>query len=179
MNSKIKIAGHPVHAMLVGIPVTLYLVSLACFAAHSFGASALWFQIGVYANIAGVIAALVAAVPGFIDWAYGIPLGTAAKSTGFVHMILNVGALVLFALNWLMQWPHRLDPFPATGLSIVLPLLGVLLTLAAGFRGWTLVQTHHVGVDLTPEQERFEPRANPEIERRGPEPHAGHGQPSH
>ena len=179
MYSKIKIAGHPVHAMLVGLPVTFYLTALVCFAAHSFGAPALWFQIGVYANVAGVITALIAAVPGFIDWAYGIPLGTAAKSTGFVHMLFNVGALLVFAVNLLLQWRHRLDPFPATGLSVVLPLIGVLFTLVAGFRGWALVQKHHVGVDLSPEQERLESRATPEVEHRGSAPHAGHGQPSH
>jgi hypothetical protein len=36
--------------------------------------------------------------------------------------------------------------------------LGVLLTLAAGFLGWKMVQRHHVGIDLTAEQERLEPR---------------------
>jgi uncharacterized membrane protein len=178
MYSKIKIAGHPVHPMLVGIPVTLYLASLGCFAAHSLGAPALWFQIGVYANVAGVIGALVAAVPGFIDWAYGVPLGTNAKSTGFVHMVLNVAALLVFALNVLLQWSHRLDSFPATGLSVVLPAIGVVLTLAAGFRGWTLVQKHHVGVDLSPDQERFEPHPNPEAEHRGSAPHTSHRQAS-
>jgi uncharacterized membrane protein len=172
MYSKVKVAGHPVHPMVVGLPVTLYATALVCFAAYALGATAFWFRVGVYANVAGVITALAAAVPGFIDWALGIPSTSPAKATGLSHMACNVGALILFVSNALLQWGHRLDASPPVGLSVVLPLLGVLLTVAAGFLGWKLVQTHHVGVDLTPEQERLEPRAAPRIET-----HAGHGHP--
>jgi uncharacterized membrane protein len=179
MYSRVTIAGHPVHAMLVGIPVTFYATSFVCFCAHAFGAEALWFQIGVYATLAGVIAAAVTAIPGFIDWAYGIPLGTRAKSTGFVHMTLNLAALVVFVINLFLQWQHRLEAFPSTGTSVILSLVGVLLTGAAGFRGWALVQLHHVGVELTSEQEALEPRPTPEIEHRGSAPRSGQGQPSH
>jgi hypothetical protein len=31
-----------------------------------------------------------------------------------------------------------------------------LLTVAAGYFGWTMIQNDHVGVALTPEQERLE-----------------------
>jgi hypothetical protein len=37
----------------------------------------------------------------------------------------------------------------------VLALVGVGCTVAAGFFGWTMIQTDHVGVDLTPEQQRL------------------------
>ena len=175
MYSKVKIAGHPLHPMLVGFPVTLYAVTLGCFAAYALGADAFWFRVGAYANLAGVILAAVAAVPGFIDWALGVPTGSPAKATGLAHMAFNVLALLAFGGNLLLQWPQRLFPEPRVGLSVVLPALGVLLTLAAGYLGWKMVQKHHVGVDLTPEQERLEPRASPRTERHDPAPHAGHG----
>jgi len=38
---------------------------------------------------------------------------------------------------------------------------GIGLTLGAGWYGWNLVQKHHVGVSLTPEQERLEPLMPP------------------
>jgi uncharacterized membrane protein len=177
MYSKVKVAGHPLHPMIVGLPVTLYAVALVCFAAHALGASAFWFRAAVYANVAGVITAFAAAVPGFIDWALGIPSTSPAKATGLSHMAFNVGALIAFLLNALLQWSHRLDANPPVGLSVALPLIGVLLTGAAGFLGWKLVQTHHVGVDLTPAQEQLEPRSVTRIETHGPETHAGHGHP--
>jgi uncharacterized membrane protein len=173
MKAKATIAGHPIHPMLVGIPVTMYVTALVCFIAYAAGADALWFRIGVYANLAGVIAAAVTAIPGFIDWAFAIPPGTPGKATGLAHMGFNVGALVLFALNVILQWQHRADVLPPVGLSIALTALGTVMTMAAGFLGWKLVQTHHVGVLLTPEQERFEPR--PHVEQGGKTTTTGHG----
>ena len=177
MYVKVHVAGHPVHAMLVGFPVTLYCATLACFLAFALGADPFWFRVGVYSNLAGVVLAAVAAVPGFIDWAFGIPTGNPAKSTGLIHMAANVVALLLFAANLSLVWGHRLDALPPVGWSVALPAAGVAFTLVAGFLGWRLVQKHHVGVELSKEQERLEPRVIPRAEPRGPEtPHASHGQ---
>lgn len=164
MHSKVKIAGHPLHPMLVGFPVTLYVATLGSFVAYGLGAEAFWFRVGVYANLAGVVAAALAAVPGFIDWAFGVPSGTPAKRTGLAHMALNVSALLVFALNVSLQWSHRLETAPKLGLSIALASVGVALTIAAGFLGWKLVQTHHVGVELTPRQRGILRRAEAGVE---------------
>jgi len=105
-----------------------------------------------------------------------VPAGTPAKSTGLIHMALNVTALLVFAINAFQQWPQRVQLVPQVGFSVLLSVLGVCLTVAAGIFGWKLVQTHHVGVDLTPEQERFEPRGTPPVERERPMP-GSHGRP--
>jgi len=48
---------------------------------------------------------------------------------------------------------------PRTSLTtiFVLSIIGVILTVAAGYHGWELIATHKVGVSLTPDQERIEP----------------------
>ena len=166
MYSKVKIAGHPLHPMLVGFPVTMYVAALVCFAAVQFGADPFWFRVGVYANVAGVVTAAVAAIPGFIDWAFGVPAGTPAKATGMLHMLANLTALVVFAVNAFLIWDQRFAPNPEVGQALALSGIGVVLTGIAGFLGWMMVQTHHVGVDLTPEQRRYEPRPQPPVERR-------------
>jgi uncharacterized membrane protein len=173
MQSKARIAGHPIHPMLVGFPVTLYVVALASFVAYAAGAEPFWFRVGVYSNLGGVVLAAIAAIPGFIDWAFAIPAGTPAKSTGLAHLVCNVGALLLFGLNIILQWPHRADALPPFGLSVLLPAVGIVLTVIAGFLGWKLVQTHHVGVELTPEQERYEP--HPRVQDEGRTTTTSHG----
>jgi len=165
MYSKVKVAGHPLHPMLVGFPVAMYVAALVCFAAAQYGADLIWFRIGVYANVAGVCTALVAAIPGFIDWAFGVPAGTPAKSTGMLHMLANVAALLVFAVNAYLIWGERFATNPPAGQALALAAIGVVLTGIAGFLGWRMVQTHHVGVDLTPEQQRYEPRPQPRVER--------------
>ncbi len=158
MYSKMKVMGHPLHPMLIAFPVTFYVTTLGAYIAFAATQNPFWFRVGFVANVAGVLMALVAAIPGFVDWSIGIPKGTMAKETGLKHMLLNLTALAVFTFNALLQSGQWNNPVPdATG-AVLLSLIGVSITAAAGYLGWALVQTHHVGVDLTPEQEKLEPK---------------------
>ncbi|RJQ77886.1 MAG: DUF2231 domain-containing protein [Desulfobacteraceae bacterium] len=166
MYSKIKIFGHPLHPMLVSFPIAFYTATLVAFITYAATGNIFWFRLAYTANAAGVVMALVAALPGFLDWLLGIPDKSQAKKHGLQHMLLNVSALAFFAINlWLYsgQWNA---PRPAAALSILLPAIGFVLTLMAGYFGWTLVQTHHSGVQFSPAEEsclrgKAEPEARP------------------
>ena len=155
MYSKVKLLGHPIHPMLVAYPIALYTSTLVCFIIYAANKDPFFFKAAVAANLAGVVMAAITALPGFIDWAMGIPNGTPAKSHGLTHMLLNVVALVLFVINVLIHIGNWKNP-SGEGSGIILALLGVLCTVGAGYFGWTMIQTDHVGVALTPEQERLE-----------------------
>jgi uncharacterized membrane protein len=131
--------------MMVRFPVALYTATVAAYALDAVTGSQIWFQVGVVVNIAGVIAASLAAVPGFIDW-MGIPSTDSAKHTGLWHMLLNVTALSFFAVDAVLQYAHRDEPSPAFGTALGLATAGLGLTLVAGFLGWTLVRRR--GIDL-------------------------------
>jgi len=146
MYSKIKIAGHPVHPMLVAFPVAFYTAALVCYIVYDSNSNPFWFKVAVVANIAGVIMAAVAAIPGFIDW-LNIPSDSRAKKTGLFHLLCNVVALLCFGIVALAENKKWDDVTPSLGMAIPLTALGFILTLVAGFLGWTLVQKHHVGVD--------------------------------
>jgi uncharacterized membrane protein len=147
MYSRIKIAGHPIHPMLIAYPVALYTATLVCYIAYNTNGNPFWFKVAVVANIAGVIMAVVAAIPGFIDWLF-IPKTVKAKKTGLVHLLCNVLALICFAVAAWIENPKWNDTTPRVGVAILLSAVGFVLTLIAGFLGWSLVQKHHVGVDM-------------------------------
>ncbi len=157
MYSQITLFGHPIHPMLIAYPIALYTATLVAFIIAAARGDTFWFRVAVVANIGGVIMAAAAALPGFIDWAMGIPSGTAAKDHGLRHMLLNVIALVIFIINAAVHARQWSAAHPDTGWGIVLSVAGVLCTIGAGFFGWTMIQTDHVGIQLTPEQERLEP----------------------
>ena len=161
LYSKAKVAGHPLHPMLVAFPVAFYAGAFVSFIVYAVGGNPFWFRVGYVSNVAGVIMALAAAVPGFVDWYSGIPEGTRAKKDGLVHMTLNVSALLLFAINIFASNGGWDSSQPNATAAILLTLLGVGCTVAAGWFGWTLVQTHHVGVQM-----EVEPRREAPIERR-------------
>ncbi|HRO68251.1 MAG TPA: DUF2231 domain-containing protein [Pseudobdellovibrionaceae bacterium] len=158
MYSKAKVGGHPIHPMFVAFPITFYTLSLVAFLVFQFGSREIfWFQLGVFSTYAGVVTALLAAVPGFIDWAFGIPKESAAKKRGLIHMSLNVAALLLFAFNTYQVYGYWNFPMDDVTNLWLVALIGVGLTAAAGYHGWELIATHKVGVSMTPEQERLEP----------------------
>jgi uncharacterized membrane protein len=156
MYSKIKIAGHPIHPMLVAFPVAFYTAALAGFIYFAYyNPDVFWFKVAYLANAAGVIMAIVAALPGFIDW-LGIPSGLPPKRTGLLHMVCNVLALGAYGFNWYQICNLWNATAPAPGNTVILTAIGFVLTIIAGFLGWTMVQKHHVGVEPLPAKEMVE-----------------------
>jgi len=146
MYSKVKIAGHPIHPMLVAFPVAFYTAAFVGYVYYNSHPDPFWFKVALLANAAGVCTAVLAALPGFIDW-IGIPSGLPPKRTGVLHMLCNVIALGLFGYNWYVECNQWESANPVLGNSVILTGAGLLITIIAGFLGWTLVQKHHAGVD--------------------------------
>ncbi|QDK38625.1 DUF2231 domain-containing protein [Bdellovibrio sp. NC01] len=164
MYSKVTINKHPVHPMLVAFPICLYVLTFVSFAVYATTRGEIfWYKLGFFSNMAAVACALVAAIPGFIDWAMGIPNGTLAKRDGLIHMSLNLITLALFAISGVFVNGTWDNPLLSLAAPLVLTGVGCITLLAAGYYGWTMVQTHKVGVDLSPEQEHDQE----EIEHRG------------
>lgn len=153
MYSKVKIAGHPIHPMLVAYPIAGYTGTLVGFATYAATGHQTWLNFAIALNIAGVGGALLAALPGLADWAFGIPRGSAAKTVGLAHAALNVVALALFAICLGAYASHWNGPAKDATLGLALAAAGVACTISAGFLGWMLVQNYHVGVTLTTMQE--------------------------
>src|SRR5438477_5829807 len=90
---------HPLHPLLVHFPIGLFFFSFALDIAHLIFRSAPALVAGAYYSMTlGVIGALIAAVPGFADYSE-IRSGHPAKQTAILHMLLNLGALLLYAAN--------------------------------------------------------------------------------
>jgi uncharacterized membrane protein len=155
MYSKVKLLGHPVHPMLVAYPIAFYTATVVAWILFVTHGDYVWVDVAIAANVAGVIMAVVAAIPGFIDWSTGIPTGTAAKQHGTIHMSLNVIALVLMLVNaalHLDRWSPTIHPYSLSG--FILSLAAVACTIAAGFFGWVMVQNDHVGITISADDER-------------------------
>jgi uncharacterized membrane protein len=145
MHSRARIAGHPIHPMLIAFPVALYVATAVTLIVFVTIGDPFWYRVAMWANISGVVMAAVAAVPGLIDL-LGLPRRSRARSTGVRHAAFNVLALVLFAISAALLYRNRDTVALDVTAPLALSILGVLSTLAAGWLGWTLVQTHHVGI---------------------------------
>jgi uncharacterized membrane protein len=137
MKTPASIAGHPIHPMLVAIPIGLWIFSLICDLANLFGAaSENWTILALYTMAGGIAGALLAAVPGFIDM---LSLTSPIKRTALIHMGINLTVVALYAVNlWL-----RLQGSTLVWLSV----LGLGLLVLSGWLGGKMVFEHGVGVD--------------------------------
>jgi uncharacterized membrane protein len=155
MYSKVKLLGHPVHPMLVSYPIAFYAATVVAWLLFVTRGGYVWVDVAIAANVAGVIMAVVAAIPGFVDWSTGIPTDTPARRHGAIHMALNLIALVLMLVNaalHLDRWIPTIHPHSLSG--FILSLAAVACTIAAGFFGWIMVQNDHVGIAFSAEDQR-------------------------
>jgi uncharacterized membrane protein len=104
-----------------------------------------WAMISFWTIVAGVVGALLAAVPGFIDW-LGIPGGTRAKVIGTYHMVINLCVVALFVISLVGR---ALTPggYVLTGPGwMVLGWIGVVLTIVSSWLGGELVERLGISV---------------------------------
>lgn len=142
MRTPAQIAGHPIHPMLVPIPIGLWLFSFACDIIATMAADpASWVTASEYAMVGGILGALAAALPGLVDL---LSLrGRPIQKTALKHMALNLMVLALFAVNaWL-----RLQDSIGHGASLVLSAVSVALLGASGWLGGKMVYEAGVAVN--------------------------------
>ena len=164
MQSKVKIFGHAVHPIIVPFPIAFNTATMVCCLIYAINGDFFWFRVAFMANCVAVIMSAVAVLPGLIDW-LAIPELTDAKTTGLKHMVANVFTLGFFTANGAVMFTELDEPHPPAGSHVMLTLFGFFVMLYAGFKGWKMVQTHHVGVDMSapeeiPEQEEIEKNAS-------------------
>ena len=135
-----SIAGHPLHPALVGLPIGLWVFSFVCDIVALVEGNAFWQGLALYTLVGGLVGAMLAAIPGLIDW---FSLGTPeARTLGTIHMILNVGLLILYSVNATLR---ILGVGPAA-LPFALTVLGVMVLGISGWLGGEMVFIHRAGV---------------------------------
>jgi uncharacterized membrane protein len=143
MEARVKVAGHPVHQMLIVFPLGLLTAAFIFDVIHLVTGSATASIVSYWVIAAGVVGGLCAAVFGLVDW-LGIPRGTRAHRLGMLHGIGNVCVVALFAASWLLRRP---DPGHPSIAALLLMLVGAGLSLVTGWLGGELVDRLGVGVD--------------------------------
>jgi uncharacterized membrane protein len=144
MESRAKLLGHPIHPMLIVLPLGLFVTAVV-FDALYLARGSITFGVVAYWNIAaGVIGGLLAAVFGLIDW-ISIPNGTRAKRIGLLHGGTNVLVVILFAYSWWTR-SNTVDAMPTTTLFAI-QVVALLMGAFAGWLGGELVDRLGVGVD--------------------------------
>ena len=148
MRTPASIAGHPIHPMLVPIPIGLWIFSLVCDLFHAGGsANPAWTTVAYYCMGGGILGALAAALPGLIDL-LSLPAGP--RGTAIKHMAINLTVVALYVINFWM----RMDPPHTPGKLVWLSLISVGLLGISGWLGGKMVFEHGIAVSTPPDSQR-------------------------
>jgi uncharacterized membrane protein len=144
MRTPANIAKHPIHPMLVAIPIGLWIFSLICDLVLVFGGtSENWAIVARYTMVGGIVGALIAAVPGFIDM---LALPQPVKRIALLHMSINLTVVALYVVNVYLRRRGIESGAPVWLSAISVALLGV-----SGWLGGKMVYVHGVAVETPPE----------------------------
>lgn len=141
MKSKARIGNHPIHPMLICLPLGLWIFSYISDFLYFCKAGPYWEVVSAYAIAGGIVGAVAAAIPGFID--YFTIKDTALKRIATWHMVLNLGAVVLYSCNLFLRWDNNVQP---NGLPFLLSSVTVILLAVSGWLGGELIYVHRVSV---------------------------------
>lgn len=152
MDSKARVAGHPIHPMLVVFPIAMFTATVAALLAFIATRDTFYYRAAMTAGAAGVSMAILAAIPGAIDL-FSLPKGSRARAIGVRHAsfaLLTVGIFSVSTAVMVRNWVTKTMVDGAWALDATVPLaigvLGLVTLIIVGILGWTLVQTHHVGI---------------------------------
>jgi nitrite reductase/ring-hydroxylating ferredoxin subunit/uncharacterized membrane protein len=144
MKSRAVALGHPIHPMLIPFPFAFLTGAVLFDAAGWFGDVPSWWTTGGHLGMAGIATALVAAIPGVIDYVYTVPPDSSAKVRATKHMVVNLTAVALFACAWWIRGGAAARP---DAIVLGLEMIGLVSLGAGGYMGGTLVTRNLIGVD--------------------------------
>ena len=140
MRTPAQVVKHPIHPMLVPIPIGLWIFSFVCDLTFVLGTGvSLWYTLSFWTMIGGLVGAVIAAVPGVIDM---LSLTGQPKRLALTHMAINATIVVAYAVNLGM----RIQGANIAGVPLALSGIAIALLTVSGWLGGHMVYVHRVGV---------------------------------
>ncbi|MFZ5736575.1 MAG: DUF2231 domain-containing protein [Pseudomonadota bacterium] len=141
LASTARIGAHPIHPMLVPVPIACFVGTLLTDIVYWQTAEMTWSNFSAWLISVGVVVGWLAAIFGAVDLLAnrGIRNITAA----WIH---GIGNLLVLALATINMFVHTHDAWTSVvPWGLTLSALTVLILLVTGWMGWALVYRYRVG----------------------------------
>ena len=146
MRSKAQVGGHPLHPVLVTIPIGLFVATIVADAAYQTSGNVFWYDVAWWTMAGGVVGALLAAVPGLIDYV-GVARKSRARATATAHMIINLAVVAIYLASLYVRYDHAALAGGAWALAFGLDVLAIAMLSASGWLGGELVYRFGIGFE--------------------------------
>lgn len=128
-QSKIAIASHPIHAMMVAFPISAAFGTLGADIVYWWTGDQFWFRAGLWASGVGFLIGVLAGVVGTLELLL-VP-GIRVRAASWTHFVIAMTLLSVMAANWGLRY--------GGGEAAILPyglLVSLLVAAMTGFTGW-------------------------------------------
>src|SRR5437016_14585341 len=141
-----KWLGHPLHPILVHIPMAMWPGALIfdLLSKWQIGGNAM-VRLSFYAIVFGLAASLLALPTGLVDWT-GIKKEKPAWKIGLYHMALNLVVAILFAVNLGVRMRTLHEATEVSSTPLLLSAIGTFLLFVSSYLGGLMVYYHGISV---------------------------------
>ena len=140
MRDGARIAGHPIHPILVTLPLGLLTFSFVADLVRVLaGGGPAWRTVALYTLGGGIVGIVLAAVPGLID--FFTITDARVRDIALAHMVTNAVVLGLFVFSFWLRWIGTVGLLP-----VVVSAAGVILLGVGGWLGGEMVFKHGMGM---------------------------------
>lgn len=140
-GSKVAIAGHPIHAMLVAFPIAMAFSTFGADATYWLTGDVFWARAALWASGMAFVFGVFAGVSGTVELLL-VP-GIRRRAASWSHFIFAVMLLAVLGANWgfrLSGYEEAILPW-----GILVSALAVGATALTGWHGGKLVFDYHIG----------------------------------
>jgi uncharacterized membrane protein len=141
IRSTARIGSHPIHPILVPIPIACFVGTLLTDLMYWHSAEMTWADFSAWLVTVGTIVGWLAAIAGLVDF-----LGNRLVRRlppAWPHAVGNIAALIAATFNTLIHTRDAYTSVVPTGL--ILSAITVLILLFTGWLGWSMVYRYRVG----------------------------------
>jgi uncharacterized membrane protein len=141
-RSASSIRAHPLHAMLVPIPIVCFVATLVTDIVYWRTAAMQWANFSAWLLVIGILFTVFAATAGLIDF-FKEPRIRELRAAR-IHLLGNLAVLIVSIFNAMIHARDAYTSVVPTGL--ILSALVVAILLVTRWNGWTMVYRHRMGV---------------------------------
>ncbi|MBC9205423.1 DUF2231 domain-containing protein [Roseomonas aerophila] len=140
-ESRIAVAGHPIHAMLVAFPIALAMSTLGADALYWWTGDPFWARAALWASGGAFLMGVAAGISGTVELL--MVRGIRIRAASWTHFVLAVMLLSILGANWgfrLTGYEQAVLPW-----GILLSCFAAVFTGMTGWHGGKLVFDYHLG----------------------------------
>ncbi len=151
MKSKAAIGNHPIHPMLVPIPIGAFSLAILGDVMRTVSPQdPFWYDFSYSCIGFGILFAVLAAAAGAVDY-LGVKMSSKAFRTASWHAVTNVCVVLLFGISFFLRRHNAAMSEVRWPIALAFAVAGVVLLGVSAWLGGKLAYEHRVGVIERPD----------------------------